>query len=307
MNKVLLPLVFSVLLLFPVGAQNALAAPGQGTLFAVEPFANSLYTVDNAGVFTFVGNTEDVNANSVSINTLAFDHTTGIMYGGAGPGNFYIVNPTTAAVTLVGPTNNGNIDAMDFRVDGVLYASVGVGGQGSGGSNLATINPDTGAATIKGPFGVTGMGAIAFGNDGILYGVTKAPSNNLYTIDINTGDATFVTQVTGGFVVQGSQDGPASMQFACDGTVFLGTQFRDGRFGTLNIQNGNFAFLSFQPTDTVGGLTYDRSCDVIVGGEIIPLNTTALLLAGVQSVSMWMIPVVISGAGIGVFVISRRK
>jgi len=45
----------------------------------------------------------------------------------------------------------------------------------------------------------------------------------------------------------------------------------------------------------------------IIGGTDIPINTSALLLAGVQSVSMWMIPVVIAGAGIGVFVIKRRN
>jgi len=44
-----------------------------------------------------------------------------------------------------------------------------------------------------------------------------------------------------------------------------------------------------------------------VGGEILPINTTALLLAGAQSISMWMIPVVISGAGIGMFVIMRSR
>ena len=48
-------------------------------------------------------------------------------------------------------------------------------------------------------------------------------------------------------------------------------------------------------------------CSVVIGGEIIPINTTALLLAGVQSISMWMIPVVLSGAGIGVFVIMRSR
>jgi len=45
----------------------------------------------------------------------------------------------------------------------------------------------------------------------------------------------------------------------------------------------------------------------LVGGELVPIDTTALLLAGVQSISMWMIPVVIAGIGIGVFVIIRRK
>ena len=44
-----------------------------------------------------------------------------------------------------------------------------------------------------------------------------------------------------------------------------------------------------------------------VGGSMIPIDSTALLLAGVQSISMWLIPVVIAGVGIGVFVIIRRK
>ena len=44
-----------------------------------------------------------------------------------------------------------------------------------------------------------------------------------------------------------------------------------------------------------------------VGGSMIPIDSTALLLAGVQSISMWMIPVVVAGVGIGVFVIIRRK
>jgi len=44
-----------------------------------------------------------------------------------------------------------------------------------------------------------------------------------------------------------------------------------------------------------------------VGGTFIPIDTTALLLAGVQGISMWMIPVVAAGVAIGVFVIKRRK
>ena len=46
---------------------------------------------------------------------------------------------------------------------------------------------------------------------------------------------------------------------------------------------------------------------VAIGGTSVPIDQTALLLAGVQSISMWMIPVVIAGVGIGVFVIKRRK
>ena len=44
----------------------------------------------------------------------------------------------------------------------------------------------------------------------------------------------------------------------------------------------------------------------VVGGEIIPIESTSLILAGAQSFS-WMIPVVLSVLGIGLFVASRNK
>ena len=46
---------------------------------------------------------------------------------------------------------------------------------------------------------------------------------------------------------------------------------------------------------------------VAIGGTYIPIDQSALLLAGVQSVSMWMIPVILAGVIIGVFVIKRRN
>ncbi len=48
------------------------------------------------------------------------------------------------------------------------------------------------------------------------------------------------------------------------------------------------------------------STDRVVGGELLPIETTSLLLAGVQSFS-WMIPVVLSVLGIGLFVVSRKS
>ena len=43
-----------------------------------------------------------------------------------------------------------------------------------------------------------------------------------------------------------------------------------------------------------------------VGGEIIPIEQTSLILAGAQTFS-WMIPVILSGIGIGLFVVSRKS
>ncbi len=50
-----------------------------------------------------------------------------------------------------------------------------------------------------------------------------------------------------------------------------------------------------------------QGCDllqVVVGGEIIPIETTSLIVAGTQSFS-WMIPIVLSILGIGI-VIARK-
>lgn len=43
-----------------------------------------------------------------------------------------------------------------------------------------------------------------------------------------------------------------------------------------------------------------------IGGELIPIDTTSLLLAGAHLTASWLIPVIVTGAGI-VFVLVRRK
>ena len=46
--------------------------------------------------------------------------------------------------------------------------------------------------------------------------------------------------------------------------------------------------------------------EVPVGGELLPLDSTALLLAGLQSSTIWMIPVLAGAAGVGAFYIRTR-
>jgi len=53
-------------------------------------------------------------------------------------------------------------------------------------------------------------------------------------------------------------------------------------------------------------ITGTPACFPAVGGEIIPIEQTSLLLAGAQTFS-WMIPVVLSVLGIGLFVVSRKS
>jgi len=46
--------------------------------------------------------------------------------------------------------------------------------------------------------------------------------------------------------------------------------------------------------------------DEMVGGEFLPINTAALLLAGLQSSAIWMLPVLAGAAGVGAFYIRTR-
>ena len=94
--------------------------------------------------------------------------------------------------------------------------------------------------------------------------------------------------------------------------------------GAVSPSIGNAVITAPQESDLLAGLWYINihtsvigageirgqvSCglDVPIGGTYIPIDQSALLLAGVQSVSMWMIPVILAGAGIGIFVIKRRN
>jgi len=45
----------------------------------------------------------------------------------------------------------------------------------------------------------------------------------------------------------------------------------------------------------------------IVGGEFLPIDAAALLVAGASATSAWLIPVVLSVLGIGLFVVSRKS
>jgi len=89
----------------------------------------------------------------------------------------------------------------------------------------------------------------------------------------------------------------------CTGNISLvkGTGPSSGVFVNLGIVNN--AGITSQ---IFGGTVNDLTDSCLVGGELIPIEQTSLLLAGTQSFS-WMIPVVLSVIGIGLFVVSRKS
>ena len=44
----------------------------------------------------------------------------------------------------------------------------------------------------------------------------------------------------------------------------------------------------------------------VVAGELLPLDSTALFLAGIQSMTVWMIPSIVGLAGVGIYLVKYR-
>jgi len=70
----------------------------------------------------------------------------------------------------------------------------------------------------------------------------------------------------------------------------------DGFFGPNSLQEFVALYSQVPPTPTSQ-----------VAGELLPLDSTALFLAGIQSMTVWMIPAVLGLAGAGVYLVKFRK
>jgi hypothetical protein len=276
------------------------AAPGTGTLFGTDAFNGNLITINpSTGLATVVG-----NMGVGPVPALAVDPLTGTIYAGGGGGvpNIYTVNQTTGAATLLGDTGLGlaAVAALDVHpTSGMLYAAVNIAGAGgTGADHLAIIDKATGAATIVGPFGsctdvsvpstgggsctIEGMEGIAFDSVGNLWGshrVLAAGPVGLYRINVATGAATFVAPF-----VDGSGEAPsggvASLQFACNGTLYGGTAFpvppaTDGGNLISILTTGTPGFFT-----TIGNAVPDASLGALA-------FQTACPTARIPSVSAW--------------------
>ena len=102
---------------------------------------------------------------SMTITGLTF-HPDGTLYavghnGGGTPSRLYTIDPATGMPTLIGPIGFNTIGALEFGLNGVLYAGVGIFG-GSSAGDLITIDPNTGVGTSVGPTGFAGISGLSF-------------------------------------------------------------------------------------------------------------------------------------------------
>jgi len=176
----------------PGGAnyQNMTSQPG-GPLYAADP-STMLLTIDThtGGISTVIGTMGN------NINGLKFDES-GTLFGFSRT-DLYTVNPTNAAVTLVGATGlSGSSFAYDAIFKGNTMYWEDTTGPGNT-SNLYTVNTSTGMASLVGNIGFE-VNAMDYQN-GTLYGFTV--NGQIITIDTATATGTFlVNQGSPGRVV----------------------------------------------------------------------------------------------------------
>jgi hypothetical protein len=209
------------------------------------------------------------------------------------PGNLYKLDLSTgAALENVGPLNdalgtNYPITGMAFHpVTRVLYGSTGNNPADTAGL-FVRIDPATALVTVIGPFntGVTNSGGtpstmadLAFDASGNLYGVSSIGGPQLYSIAINTGQATVIgnsglTSTTGGGLAISS------------GGVAYGTPTAS-RYGTYDLGAGTYTNIT-NPTKPGGGgayaaLEFDPTTGVLYGLNSAPGSPPPTFLATID-------------------------
>jgi len=82
--------------------------------------------------------------------------------------------------------------------------------------------------------------------------------------------------------------------------------------GEIEILNEDFSSDSVEIVFAATGPDMGNAhCDLtishLVAGELLPLNTSALMIAGLTSSAVWMVPTILGLAGVGVYLVKFRK
>jgi len=188
------------------------------------------------------------------------------------------------------------VDADDTLNIENLVVQIGSGGFSNSGNVVLVGGSETNSGTlnlIQGASLVNECGATitAQGGDGLNSGSILAAAQtgetitNFGTINLNGGD------------------GQASA------ALLIGSGTIVNNHGTINENPGSGPFsgiIRLLGTGVFNDDLPDECTSEIVGGEFLSIDTTALMLAGLQSSAIWMLPVLAGAAGVGAFYIKTR-
>lgn len=280
MNKVLFAVLFSVLLLVPIGVQQVFAAQVQINA-QKDNFMISTAPTTNFGsspVMTAVhsATSEERTLVSFDLSSIPIGSTVTSVEV-----EMMSLGANGAIVTLHKVTNNwGEFEASwnnRFIVIPTPWATAG-GDFVSTSSDSKTITgtgPKTFGSTIGMVQDVQSWVDSSSTNFGWLLKTNTIPSAAVFATKENTGQPSAIITVT--FTPPGGEPE------ICDDLI----------------DNDGDSFIDEADPDC-------QTSPQMIGGEIIPIESTSLILAGAQTFS-WMIPVIVSVLGIGLFVASRKS
>ena len=151
-------------------------------------FTNELLLINPAtGAGAFVG--ETLLPFSTAIYDLAYQVSTGRMFGVSLDGDLYSIDPLTAAPTRIGPTGVGALEGLGAGAGDKLFGTDRFG-------KLYLVDTLTGQATFAANLGTVITDLASRPTDGVMFGVrvnTATGEQEVVTIDTTTGAVGFVT------------------------------------------------------------------------------------------------------------------
>jgi len=280
---------------------HGIATDSSGNVFVQGKLGNTVQKITPGGTITTI-----IDSTGDGTNTLTFPHgiatdlSGNVFVTGVTTDNVFKITPGGTITQIINSTGDGTNTLDDPR--NIATDSSGnvfvVGKNTNNAFKIATPGIcSTGGTpcTITQIINSTGDGTNTLDEP---QGVATDSSGNVFVIgDISNNAfkiATPGTCSTGGT--------PCTITKIIDATGDGSGNALSEPFDVATDSSGN-VFV----TGRVSNNAFKIAKDISVGGTLVPIDTTALLLAGVQSISMWMIPVVAAGVGISVFVIKRRK
>jgi len=140
------------------------------------------------------------------------------------------------------------------------------------------------------------------------YTVTNTGSESLFNVKVNDDNGTpgdssddFSPTFTGGDTGSDGELGLSEIWIYSEGSTVVVGQHTNVATVTASDDNSGFA----DDSDPGNYFGRENGNGAIVGGELIPIDTTMVLLAGTHSIASWMIPVIVVGIGFAI-VIARK-
>jgi len=219
-----------------------------------------------------------------------------------------LINPTTGVATLIGDTGdrftNLAFDASDtLFTNSAPETTINVPPH-----FLFTLNTNTGMPTqlCDLPFASLFGTSLGFNpvSNSLFYTEGDSPAifHELTNIAVDPCVFTIIPLTTS----SGIGDFNALTWSPANGAFYLATGSGGDQLWNLPA-NGQNSFIA-----SLGGIGSSKNTglalvhEIGVGGELLPIDTTALLLAGMQINLAWMIPVALSAVGIGIFLVKKK-